>query len=98
LGGTRGEKKKGREKERSKVRQPEQARKRVHGISVTTTMDPAMSSQLSLYAGAEVPTRTGSRRKSGEKEKKSALRGACSVLLNEHLPRHRVHFGTCVSC
>jgi len=49
---------------------------------------PAMSSQLSLYAGVEVPVRTGSERKAVRKasrrkkaaRRKRLLRGACAVL------------------
>jgi len=79
----RKEREREREKERSEVRQLKQARKGAQGRSVTTPTGPAVSSQLSLYAGAEVPMRMGSGKTAVRMEKKNnrALRGACAVLL-----------------
>jgi len=73
----------GKEKEKGEtvVRQPEQARKGVQGRSATTTKDPAMSSWLSLYAGVEVPVKTGSGRKHQEKENKGPQRSMCSPFI-----------------
>jgi len=59
-----------REKRETKIRQPEQAGKGVQGRSATATTDPTMSSWLSLYAGIEIPERTGSGRKHPENKNK----------------------------
>jgi len=78
-GGREEKRRKGERKtERSKVRQPKQARKGVQGSSVTTPTDPAMSIHLSLYAGAEVPARGGSRRKATRR--KMLKTGSCAGL------------------
>jgi len=48
----------------------------MQGRSTTTTMDPAISSWLSLYAGAEVPARTDSGRKMARRKRQREGKGS----------------------